>query len=367
MRWIVISQVKKGSLIYTPLHKIHRVESTSRENPERVESSIKYIMNRTDILDYIELTEGFDPASLDDILSIHDKPYIDFMISYCERGGGFLGDSTYVQKGTWNAAIHSAGGAIETCRQVIHGKEFSYALIRPPGHHAFRDKCGGYCILNNSAIAARWLQKQGLNKIMIIDWDGHAANGTMSVFYDDPSVLTISIHRSPDGFYPHEGFMHQIGRSSGMGYSANLCLPNGAGDKEFKMICEKILFPLADEFDPDFVIGCNGFDSHHSDPVVGLKYTSSSYYYIATKLAEKYSGKLGIITEGGYEKYNGKLLHTLLYGLLGMDNPFPESDNSLSRSIVNKENICKDTLANIDKLKSVLADYPLGRDAFAHS
>ncbi len=361
---ITSKQAIKGCLIYTPKHQIHRAAVTSRETPERLVDGYNYIKNRTDILDSFELVEDFPPATEEDILRIHEKPYVEFMKNYCEKGGGFLGDSTYVQKGTCKAARYSAGGAIEACRRVMGDDDVSFALIRPPGHHAMPDRHGGYCIFNNAAIAARWLQDQGMKKIMILDWDGHAANGTMRIFYEDPTVLTISIHRNPEGFYPHDGYIHQVGRGAGMGHSVNVCLPHGAGDKEFKMACDQIVFPLIREFLPDFVIGCNGFDSHHSDEVVRLRYTSKSYYFIAKRLSEMYNGRLALIMEGGYKKFNGKLLHSILSGLSGKDNPVEELDDNLSRSLMQMTNIFKETEDHLDRLKSTLSDYPLGRRAF---
>lgn len=351
-------------MIYNPIHQIHRAAVTSRETPERLTDGYNYIKNRTDILKAFELVEEYEPATEDDILRVHEKPYMEFMKSYCEKGGGFLGDSTYVQKGSCKAARYSAGGAIESCKRVLEGYDSSFALIRPPGHHALPDRHGGYCIYNNSAIAARWLQQQGKKKIMIVDWDGHAANGTMRIFYDDPTVLTISIHRNPEGFYPHDGYVHQVGRGEGMGHSVNVCLPMGAGDREFKMACDQIVFPLANEFLPDFVLGCNGFDSHHSDEVVGMRYTSNSYYYISKRLSEKFRGRLAILMEGGYKKFNGKLLHTILCGLSGLDNPIEELDDNLSHSMLQMGNVFKETVDSLGRLKNTLSDYPLGRRAF---
>ncbi|MFO7992108.1 MAG: histone deacetylase [Thermoplasmata archaeon] len=352
---------KKGVIVYTNKHQIHRASVVSRENPERLESGFKYIKNRTDILDHFDMDQEFEPATREDLERVHEKSYIDFMEKYCENGGGFLGDSTYVQKGSCRAAKYSSGGAIELCDQVKKNYDYGFALIRPPGHHATLDNYGGYCLYNNSAVAARWLQeKRRINKVMIVDWDGHAANGTMRIFYDDPTVLTISVHRDPNGFYPHDGFLHQIGKREGRGYCVNVCLPAGSGDPEFKKVCESLVFPLANEFNPDFVIGCNGFDSHHSDPVVGLRFTSRSYHYIAKKLSMKYNGRSALLMEGGYEKFNGKLLHTLLSGLSLFDNPYEELEDNLSHSILQKGSICKETDEMLKELKNLLRDSPLG-------
>ncbi len=353
---------ERGTLIYTPKHKMHRASVVSRENPERLESGYKYIMNRTDILKTYDLIEDFEPANDEDLERVHERSYIDFMEGYCSRGGGFLGDSTYVQKGTCMAARYSAGGAIEACRRIKNGYRAGFALVRPPGHHALPDNYGGYCIYNNGAVAARWLQAQTARRfgVMIVDWDGHAANGTMRAFFDDPSVLTISLHRDPQGFYPHDGFSHQVGSGEGRGYTVNVPLPAGAGDKEFKRACEEIVFPLAKRFSPDFVIGCNGFDSHYSDNVVGLKLTSESYHFIAHELAHRYPRKLAVIMEGGYEKFNGKLLHTILSGMMARDNPYKDVEIDLSGSILQKGSVRKQTEDSIKELKTVLKDYPLG-------
>ncbi len=360
MKEIIGDDKKKGVLVYSPVHEIHQASMTSRENPERLSRGYKYIKNRTNILDHFDLLEKYEPVTDEELERVHERTYIDFIEGYCKKGGGFLGDSTYVQKGSCKAARYSAGGAIESCRRVVDEYDNSFALIRPPGHHAKPDNYGGYCLYNNAAIAARWLQKNNKKKIMILDWDGHAANGTMRVFYEDPTVLNISIHRDPEGFYPHDGFAHQIGKGEGIGYCVNVGLPAGAGDQEFRKTCEKIVFPLAEEFDPDFVIGCNGFDSHHSDSVVGLSYTSDSYFFIASELAKRYSGDLSILMEGGYEKFNGKLLHTILSGLSHHKNPYEEMDD-LSRSVIQKGSVCKDTNKKIDELKMILSDYPLGK------
>ncbi len=358
------SSNKKGVLLYNKIHSIHRASMVSRENPERLERGYKFIKNRSDILKYYDLLEDYDPATKEELLKVHEKTYVDFIEGYCKKGGGFLGDSTYVQKGSCKAARYSAGGAIELCKRVLKDYQTGFALIRPPGHHALPDNYGGYCLYNNAAIAARWLQNNKKRKIMIIDWDGHAANGTMRTFYSDPDVLTISIHRDPEGFYPHDGFSHQIGKSAGRGYSVNICLPRGSGDTELKKSFNDVVFPLAEVFDPDFVIGCNGFDSHQSDSVVGLNYTLDSYYFISSELGKRYKNKLGLVMEGGYEKFNGKLLHVVLSGLLGRENPYGGVEPNLSSSIIQKGSVCKDTMEEIKELKSILKEFSLGSKAF---
>lgn len=355
---------KKGILVYNPIHQLHRASMVSRENPERLDRGYKFIKNRTDILEDYDIKEDYDPASDEDIARVHEKTYIDFLEDYCKKGGGFLGDSTYVQKGSCKAARYSAGGAIEVCRDIMKGYESGFALIRPPGHHALPDNYGGYCLYNNGAIATKWLQEQGKRKIMIVDWDGHAANGTMRTFYEDDRVLNISVHRDPEGFYPHDGFTHQIGKGAGRGYTVNVSMPMGAGDQELKKVFDEIVLPIGEEFDPDFVIGCNGFDSHHSDSVVGLNYTANSYHYISSELSSRYRGDLALLMEGGYEKFNGKLLHTVLAGLLEEDSPYKEDENTLSSSVVQKGNVSKETDEEVEELKSTLSDFSLGKEVF---
>jgi acetoin utilization deacetylase AcuC-like enzyme len=240
-------------IIYNPNHINHYPEVSSPEMPERIIKIIDLLKNREKIFnEKCRLISDFKPGSEEDLLKIHTKNYIQFVKDYAKKGGGFLGDSTYITRSTHEIALLAVGGAIRASEEVINGKsDFALALIRPPGHHASKDKYGGYCIYNNAAVLARYLQnKKKMKKILILDWDAHAANGTMDIFYDDPSVMLISIHQDPHNYYPKTGFLSQMGKSKGLGYTINVEMPRGSGDEEYftvlnELICMRNFSPIS--------------------------------------------------------------------------------------------------------------------------
>ena len=179
---------------------------------------------------------------------------------------------------TKQAALISAGSTIEAvsnvCSQVMVDQAF--AIVRPPGHHAHCNVVAGFCFFNNVAVAARAAQKNhGAKKVVIFDWDIHVGDGTAQIFYDDPSVLYISIHRFDQGkFYPGPAGAHtRIGEGAGKGYNihfpfnVNKTQKPIVGDKDYIYACEKVFFPLIKEFNPDLMIISAGFDSALGDPL----------------------------------------------------------------------------------------------------
>jgi acetoin utilization deacetylase AcuC-like enzyme len=355
------AETNRFAIIYNPDQVLHKSEISSPENPDRL-LNVMNLLNRKNIDIFnskCKLFSDYKPARASDILRVHSRKYLDFVKAYSKKGGGFLGDSTYFTPYTYDIALQAAGGALKAGDTVVkEGFEFALALVRPPGHHATTDKYGGYCIFNNSAILARFLQrKRKFGKIMIIDWDAHSANGTMQIFYDDPSVLVVSIHQDPHGFYPNTGFTEQLGRGKGLGYNVNIEMPKDAGDREYMLIFKEIVLPLYESYDPDFIIGCNGFDAHHKDNFTDLKLTSKGYYYISRTLGKIMQNKLVILNEGGYHKFNGELTYTIINGLLGEPNPFNENYDSLTVSVTSSEKINKIINERIDFLIKLLNEY----------
>ena len=173
----------KCAVVYNSNHVMHRSDMSSPENPTRLVRIMNFLQGRLRLFDRKDcrLVTEFEPASDEDLLRVHDLGYINFIRNYCQKGGGFLGDSTYVAPNTFKAAASSAGAVIEANRLVASGEaDSAFAIVRPPGHHASMDKFGGYCIFNNAAVACRYLQAEGLaQKILIVDIDAHAGNGTL--------------------------------------------------------------------------------------------------------------------------------------------------------------------------------------------
>jgi acetoin utilization deacetylase AcuC-like enzyme len=215
---------------------------------------------------------------------------------------------TPVSADSYQAALMAAGGVLNAVDAVMAGKVASaFCAVRPPGHHALKDRAMGFCIFNNVAIATRYIQKKhGLAKVLIVDWDVHAGNGTMAAFYDDPTVLQFDVHQSP--FYPGTGSEEDRGAGKAVGLKINVPLGAGAGDKEYKEAFEKRLRPAAMAFKPDFVLISAGFDAHDGDTLGGMKVSTQGYAdltRIVRDIADKCcKGRIVSVLEGGYNLDN---------------------------------------------------------------
>jgi acetoin utilization deacetylase AcuC-like enzyme len=209
---------------------------------------------------------------------------------------------------SYEVARAAVGGVLAACDAVVRGDvRNAFCAIRPPGHHALRDKAMGFCLFNNVAIAARYLQKKhGMSKILIVDWDVHHGNGTQDAFYEDGSVMYFSTHLSP--FYPGTGAAEERGRGKGSGLIVNVPLAAGAGDPEVLRAYEDKLKPAALAFKPDFVLISCGFDSHENDTLGRLAITTEGFGKMTRIVKEiaaaSAGGRLVSMLEGGYTLEN---------------------------------------------------------------
>ena len=222
--------------------------------------------------------------------------------------------SLYVGNLTYQAALISAGGAIETCKNVVAGNvKNAIAVIRPPGHHAEYNESLGFCIFNNVPIAAKVCMAdypETCRKILILDWDVHHGNGIQNMFYNEPNVLYISLHVYQDGkFYPGQpddpgipdGGLDQCGVGAGLGKNVNIgWADQGVGDGEYMAAFQKIVMPIAREFDPDFVIISAGFDAAAGDELGGCWVSPGCYSHMTHMLMSLANGKVAVCLEGGY-------------------------------------------------------------------
>lgn len=221
--------------------------------------------------------------------------------------------SLYVGNLTYDAALISAGGAIETCKNVVAGVcKNAIAVIRPPGHHAEHNESMGFCIFNNVPIAATICMQdypETCRKILIVDWDVHHGNGIQNIFYENPNVLYISIHVYQNGnFYPGQpenggtdGGLDQCGASAGIGKNVNVGWMNqGMGDGDYMAAFQRIVMPIAQEFDPDLVIVSAGFDAAAGDELGGCFVTPACYSHMTHMLMSLAEGKVVVCLEGGY-------------------------------------------------------------------
>jgi acetoin utilization deacetylase AcuC-like enzyme len=244
------------------------------------------------------------PADRSLVEAVHPPGYVDAIEQFCAAGGGNLDLDTVVSRDSFEAALHSAGGAAEVVDAVLERRApVAASLHRPPGHHAEVARAMGFCLFNNVAIAARRaLNAHGLSRVLILDWDVHHGNGTNDIFHADPQVLFVSIHQWP--LYPGTGAASDEGSGPGEGYTVNLPVPGGSGDELWCSLVEHVVTPLATAYAPELVLVSAGFDAHADDPLANCEVTDDGYATMAgsaRRLADSLGVPIGMILEGGYD------------------------------------------------------------------
>jgi acetoin utilization deacetylase AcuC-like enzyme len=200
--------------------------------------------------------------------------------------------------GTWSAACAATDVATTAAQLVLEGDDAAYALCRPPGHHAFRDLAGGFCFLNNSAIAAAHLRLTH-ERVAILDVDVHHGNGTQGIFYERSDVLTVSIHADPSAYYPYVwGFAHERGVGEGIGANLNIPLPIGTGDDGYLAALD-VAQKTIEAFAPGGLVVALGLDASEHDPLAGLAVTTDGFRRIGAAIA-RFGLPTVFVQEGGY-------------------------------------------------------------------
>lgn len=250
------------------------------------------------------ITIPISPANQEDITRIHTTEYFQYFLkTTSERKSGFFDGDTPFSEGSKDAAFLAAGAGISVANEILSGKiKNGFAIVRPPGHHAEVDRAMGFCMFNNIAITARYLQSKGIQKILILDWDVHHGNGTEHTFYSDNTVFFMSIHQYP--FYPGTGAAKDKGEKEGYGYNLNMPVPRGANDFDYYKLFDNLILKEIEKFHPDFILISAGFDAHKKDPLGGVELTTGAYEQFTTiikKVAEEYCyGRIISMLEGGY-------------------------------------------------------------------
>ncbi len=215
-----------------------------------------------------------------------------------------LDPDTATSARSWEAAIKAAGGVFSLIDRLMDGQgRNGFALVRPPGHHAERDRAMGFCLFNNVALGAHYAMKiYGLKKVVIIDWDLHHGNGTQHSFYSSDSVLYFSTHQFP--YYPGTGALNEVGQGDGTGFTVNVPLGAGKDDSDYSAIFSQLVRPVVHEFKPDIILVSAGFDIYHRDPLGGMAVSGRGFGLLAAhvlKMArECCSGRVIFCLEGGY-------------------------------------------------------------------
>ncbi len=237
------------------------------------------------------------------LTAVHPEGYVAAIERFCEAGGGSLDYDTVVSAGSFEAALHSARGAARML-DVQLGPEASvgFSCHRPPGHHATASRPMGFCLFNNVAVAAAHaLEREGISRVMIVDWDVHHGNGTNDIFHSSDRVLFLSIHQAP--LYPGTGPASDVGSGPGEGYTVNLPVASGTGDDAYRSLVDHVAVPLARAFAPQLVLISAGYDAHREDPLAGCEVTEAGFAAMTRSLravAAELRIPVGAVLEGGY-------------------------------------------------------------------
>src|SRR3954452_12644574 len=235
---------------------------------------------------------------------VHPPRLINGIQELCASGGGAIDADTVVAPGSWEAALHAAGGAAALVDELLGGQaRLGASIHRPPGHHAEIHRSMGFCLFNNVAVAARRARDEhGVGRVLILDWDVHHGNGTQDIFWETDGVLFCSIHEWP--LYPGTGAASETGTGAGEGFTINMPVPAGTGDEGFTSLVEHVVVPAARSYGPGLVLVSAGFDAHYDDPLAGCRVTDDGCDCMAASiraLADELDVPLGIVLEGGYE------------------------------------------------------------------
>ena len=244
------------------------------------------------------------PAARELLHAVHPPSYVDEIERVVSAGGGALDVDTICSPGSWDAALHAAGGAAGVVDALLaEGLPFAASLHRPPGHHAEAARAMGFCLFNNVAVAARRARDAfGVERVLVLDWDVHHGNGTNDIFHATDEVLFVSIHESP--LYPGTGPASDAGSGPGEGYTVNLPVPARSGDETFVSLVEHVVAPLARAYAPGLILVSAGFDAHVDDPLADCRVTDAGYTAMAASirtLAAELAVPAGLVLEGGYE------------------------------------------------------------------
>jgi acetoin utilization deacetylase AcuC-like enzyme len=271
------------------------------------------------------------PATREEIETIHSPAYIDLVASTAGKPHVRLDMDTSTCAKSYGTALLAVGGLLELIKVVMQGKfNNGFALVRPPGHHAERDKAMGFCLFNNVAIGAQYaINNFSLQRVLIVDWDVHHGNGTQNSFYEDPRVLYFSTHRY-GLFYPGTGAATEVGKGKGEGFTVNVPFSAGASDTDYGNIFEKFLKPIALEYQPQLILVSAGFDIHYNDPLGGIEVSERGFArmtQILMEIAEATAqGKLVLTLEGGYNVVSERSSVKAVLEELSQASPLDKTD-----------------------------------------
>ena len=290
-------------LVYDERYLLHDPGAGHPECKQRLHTTMEYLSGRPWFNGLVCLPAA--PVNNEDLLHIHSQTYVDRARLACLSNQDYLDTlDVGICHESYDVALLAAGAPLVLADQIVERKlNNGFGLIRPPGHHAETDMAMGFCLFNNAAILARYLQlRYSLEKVLILDWDVHHGNGTQHIFEQDPTVCYISIHQYP--FYPGTGDYTETGIGRGKGATLNCPMPEGSTDADYEQAFKDKIIPKMHEFKPDFIVISAGFDAHKDDPLGGVNLSTKFFGWMTDRvveIADTYcSGRIISLLEGGY-------------------------------------------------------------------
>lgn len=292
----------KVGIVRDDRYLLHQPGLVHPERPER-------LIQLYEMLDK-EPSEAFvliqpDLATLEQLELIHAPNYVRKVLKTAERPFTDLAPDTPVSSESYLSACLAVGGCIKGLQAMLSGRcDVCFALVRPPGHHAMRNRAGGFCTFNNLAITARYaLKRQGFRRVLIVDWDIHHGDGIQDLFYEEKEVLYLSTHYR--GWYPQTGAWEETGTGQGAGYTINVPLPKEIRDEDMLCLYSGLLGPVMRSYRPELILVAAGFDAHYMDPIGRTQITEKAFggltELILALRSELGSPPLLLALEGGYD------------------------------------------------------------------
>jgi acetoin utilization deacetylase AcuC-like enzyme len=287
-------------LIHTDRFRDHR---TPPGHPERVERAEVMHSIAATWVQRGRIVQAPRNATREELARVHSNAHLAAIDNTAGRAVS-LDPDTYTSPESRDVALLAAGAAVGAVDTIVQDRAMRVmALVRPPGHHAERDRAMGFCLYNNIAAAAAHALALGMERIVIVDYDVHHGNGTQWIFYEDPRVLYVSTHQYP--FYPGTGAAEDVGRGKGTGFTFNVPLEAGATDGDYEDVFKALLVPVIDQFRPELVMISAGFDAHERDPLARMRLTTAGYAALTKSLCDAADrhchGRVVAVTEGGYD------------------------------------------------------------------
>ncbi len=291
--------------IYDELYLSHNTGPSHPERPDRLRA-VTMALQETGLMDDM-VKYAPRPASKEDVARVHDERYVQRVFELCAEGKPWIDTvDCPICPESYDAALLAAGGVMTGCDKVLSGEVTNaFCAVRPPGHHAEHDKAMGFCLFNNVAVAAEYLRHEhGLERIAIIDFDVHHANGTQHSFEERDDILVISLHEHPQFLYPGTGYEHETGSRAGDGYTLNVPMLPHSDDDTYKQAFDEKVLPKIEQFKPQFMLVSTGFDPVREDPLAHINLTCEYIGTMTAQLAdtarEHCESRMVSVLEGGY-------------------------------------------------------------------